>query len=231
MAIDGTVEAAPDTPENVAVFGRQVGHRGASAFPQIQAVYLAECGTQAIADAGFWPYRTSERVGGFRMLRSVKPDMLVMWDRGFYEYDLFAQTRQRSAQVLARLPASARPKHVRPLPDGSSLASISPSDYQRRQRGEQLLVRIIEDTLTDAALPGYGETHRLITTLLDHRTFPALDLAGTSHERGELELVIDETDTHQRVAGRPVRSLKPVGVIQERYGLLIAHYAVRALRH
>mgnify|MGYP001065747572 CR=1 FL=1 len=43
--------------------------------------------------------------------------------------------------------------------------------------------------------------------------------------------IIDEVDTHQRLAGRPLRSLKPVGVIQELYGLLIAHYAVRVLMH
>lgn len=31
------------------------------------------------------------------------------------------------------------------------------------------------------------------------------------------------------MAGRPLRSKKPVGVIQELYALLVAHYAVRAL--
>ena len=51
--------------------GRHPGNRGDSAFPQVQAVYLAECGAHAIVDAGFWPCQTSERVGAFRMLRSV----------------------------------------------------------------------------------------------------------------------------------------------------------------
>ena len=40
-----------------------------------------------------------------------------------------------------------------------------------------------------------------------------------------------EQDTHQRLAPGPLRSLTPRGVIQELYGLLIAHYAVRALMH
>jgi len=68
MALDGTREDVPDTPANAAVFGRHTSDRGASAFPQIQVVYLAECGTHAIVDAGFWPCHTSERVGGFRRL-------------------------------------------------------------------------------------------------------------------------------------------------------------------
>jgi hypothetical protein len=43
--------------------------------------------------------------------------------------------------------------------------------------------------------------------------------------------VIDEVDSHQRLAARTLRSLTPVGVIQELYGLLIGHYAVRRLMH
>lgn len=231
MAIDGTTEDVPDTSENDAAFGRQHGSRGDSAFPQVQGVYLAECGSHAIVDAGFWPYRVSERVGGFRMLRSIEPGMLVMWDRGFHDYDMIARAQQRGAQVLSRLPAHVKPKRIRTLADGSYLAYLRPSDYPRRKRGERLLVRVIEYTLSDPALPGYGEIHRLVTTLLDPEPCPALDLACAYHERWEIEIVIDEVDTHQRLAGRPLRSLKPVGVIQELYGLLIAHYAIRFLMH
>jgi hypothetical protein len=231
MAIDGTVEDVPDTPANGAAFGRHTGDRGDSAFPQIQGVYLAECGTHAIVDAGFWPCHTSERVGGFRMLRSVEKGMLLMWDRGFHDFDMFAKAQKQRAEVLSRLPANVKPQLVRTLPDGSWLAHLYPSDYRRRKNGERLLVRIVEYTIADPALPGYGERHRLITTLLEPELYPALDLACAYHERWEIEVVIDEVDTHQRLAGRPLRSLKPVGVIQELYGLLVAHYAIRFLMH
>jgi hypothetical protein len=231
MAIDGTTEDAADTPENVAVFGRHRSDRGQSAFPQVQGVYLVECGSHAIVDAGFWPCHTSERVGGFRVLRSVEAGMLVMWDRGFHDYDMILGVLQRGGHVLSRLPSHVKPQRVRTLPDGSYLAYLRPSDYQRRRRGEHLLVRVIEYTITDPALPGYGELHRLVTTLLDPKTYPALDSVCAYHERWEAELVIDEVDTHQRLAGRPLRSLKPVGVIQELYALIIAHYAIRFLMH
>jgi hypothetical protein len=66
MALDGTTEDVPDTPANAARFGRHSSGRGASAFPQLQGVYLAECGTHVVVDAGFWSCHTSERVGGFR---------------------------------------------------------------------------------------------------------------------------------------------------------------------
>jgi hypothetical protein len=231
MAIDGTVEDVPDTEANAAAFGRQHGSRGDSAFPQVQGVYLVECGTHAIVDATFGPYGTSERDGAQAVLRAVTADMLVMWDRGLHEYDLLAAVRQRGAHVLGRLPAHIKPEWVASLPDGSTLAYLRPSDRARRTQGERLLVRVIEYTLTDPALPGYGEVHRLVTTLLDPRVAPALDLVCLYHERWEIELVVDETDTHQRLAGRPLRSRKPEGVLQELYALLIAHFAIRVLMH
>jgi transposase IS4-like protein/DDE family transposase len=231
MAIDGCVEDVPDTPENAAYFGRHHGDRGDSAFPQVQAVYLCECGTHAILDAGFWPCHTSERVGGFRMLRSVEPGMLVMWDCGFHDFDMIAAVCQRQAHVLSRLSAHVKPQFVRRLADGSYLAWLRPSEYHRRRSGERRLVRILTYTLTDPARPGAGEVHRLTTTLLSPKRYPALDLICAYHERWEVEVVIDETQTHQRLAGRPLRSRKPVGVIQELYGLLLAHYAVRFLMH
>jgi hypothetical protein len=231
MALDGTREDVPDTPANAAAFGRHASDRGASAFPQVQAIYLAECGTHVIVDAGFWPCHTSERVGGFRLMRSVREDMLVLWDRGFHEYDLLIAARRRGAQVLSRLPSHVKPKPLRTLADGSVLATLRPPDYDRRKQGEHLVVRVITYTLTDPSLPGYGETYRVLTTLLDPQQAPAHDLACANHERWEIELVVDEVDTHQRLAGRTLRSFKPVGVIQELYGLLLAHYAVRVLMH
>jgi hypothetical protein len=231
MAIDGTTEDVPDTPANAAMFGRLSGARGASAFPQLQGVYLVECGTHCVVDAGFWPCRTSERVGGFRLLRSVKRGMLLMWDRGLHDFDMLVAARKRQAHVLSRLPAHAKPHLVRVLSDGSVLAHLLPSEEARRRRGERILVRVITYTITDPTLPGFGEEHRVITTLLNPRLAPAHAVACAYHERWEVEVVIDEIDTHQRLVGRTLRSLTPAGVIQELYGVLLAHYAVRVLMH
>ena len=175
------------------------------------------------------PGHTSERVGALRLLRSVCAGILLLLDRGFYSFEMLEQTRARGAHLLGRVPAGVtlRVRHL--LPDGSYWAYIYPSDQARRQRGDHLLVRVLVYTLTDPARPGYGETHRLVTTLLDAQAAPALALICAYHERWEIELTIDEIDTHQRLVQHPLRSRTPIGVIQELYGLLVAHYAVRAL--
>lgn len=231
VAIDGTTEDVADTPLNDAYFGRHHGDRGDSAFPQVKGVYLCECGTHVIFDAVFYPCHTSEHSGTRRLLRSVGPDMLVLMDRGVYSYEVVAQVRQRGAHVLCRLSSSVKPRRVRTLPDGSYLAYIYPTDAHRRRAGEHLVVRVIEYTFDDPNRPGYGETHRLLTTLLDPVLYPALDLVALYHERWEIELVIDEIDTHQRLLDRPLRSLVPVGVLQELYALLVAHFVVRSIMH
>jgi hypothetical protein len=231
MAIDGSVKDVPDTPANAAVFGRHGTDRGPAAFPQLLVVTLTECGTHAVVDAGFWPCHTSERVGARRLLRSVGPGMLLMVDRGLYSYAMVAATRQRGAHVLFRVPAGPQFSPVRVLADGSTLVWLEERAPGGRKTGQRLLMRLVEYTLTDPARPGYQERHRVITSLLNPRCLPAREVACAYHERWETEITIDEQDTHQRLVNQPLRSQKPVGVIQELYGLLLAHYAIRFLMH
>lgn len=229
MGIDGTKENVPDTPANAAAFGYPTNQQGTGALPQVQAVYLVECGTHGVVDAGFWPYATSERVGGLRLLRSVSRGMLLLWDCGFHGYQMAVRTRQRHAHFLGRVPSNVVLRPGRSLPDGSFLAWVRPA-----QRGPvaarqvaPLLVRVVQYTLDAPGRTGHGERHRLMTSLLNPRVAPAVDLVCTYHERWEAELMIDEQDTHLRLVQHPLRSQKPIGVVQELYGLLLAHYAVR----
>ena len=231
MALDGTIEEVPDTQANRAVFGGHHGGRGTSNFPQVRLSYLVECGTHAIVDMCVWPYRIAEQTGAWRLLRSVGAGMLLMWDRGYFAYDLLCAVIAREAQLLIRLKANLNFESVESLGDGSYLAYSYPSDPQRRKAGERQQVRIIRYRVTDPALPGYGKLLRLLTTLLDPVRYPALELIELYHERWEIELVIDEIDTHQRLAQRCLRSLSPRAVIQELYGLVLAHVAIRALMH
>ena len=64
---------------------------------------------------------------------------------------------------------------------------------------------------------------------MDRALFPALLLASEYHQRWEIENTIDELKTHLNGRKTPIRSLKPREVVQEIYGLLLGHYAVRHL--
>lgn len=227
MGIDGTDEMVADTPANERFFGRHTSGRGEAGYPQLKAVHLMEIGTHALVDSGAWPIHTSEKTGGKRLLRSLAAGMLVMWDCGFHSFEMVQKAMATGADVLSRLPANVRVQVIERLADGSTLIDLVQHDHNGRPQGEPIRLRLIEYTVSDPALPGYGERRRLITSLLDEQLYPALELARLYHERWEVEITIDETDTHQRRAFQPFRSRKPEGVIQEFYALLIAHYAIR----
>jgi hypothetical protein len=229
MAIDSTLEAVPDTPANAKVFERLNSGKGACAFPLVRGVYLQECGTHAIVDAGFWSCRTGERQGAKRLLRSVTTDMLLLLDSGFHGYLLHQAIGATGAQFLSRLPSEDQPEIREELSDGSFLAWLRPSESRLRKQCPALAVRLISYTFTDPNWPGYGQTHRLITSLLDPNLAPAQQLIEVYHERWEIEISIDEIDTHQRLLPRTLRSKTPMGVIQELYGCLLVHFAVRSL--
>ena len=85
MAMEGPGAALPDTPANVAVFGRHHRDRGQAALPHLQSVSRAACGPPAMGEAGCGPRHTCERLGGWRGARSVTNDRGAgaFWSRFF----------------------------------------------------------------------------------------------------------------------------------------------------
>ena len=117
VALDSTTEEVPDTPANRRAFGGPANQHGTVGNPRVCGVYLL--------DGGFWPYWVGERVSGRRLLRSVGPAMLLLWDMGFHSAGLVNATVARGAQVLGRVPRSVRLPVFHRLADGSYLSRLS----------------------------------------------------------------------------------------------------------
>jgi hypothetical protein len=232
MALDGTTLDVADTPANARAFGYPGTGRstGRGAFPQVRLVALIETGTHAMCDAVLRPCRGGEGPAALRLLRSFGPGMLLLWDRNFHSYQMVRRTLARGAHLLGRAKTNLIFEPTELLSDGSFLAQVYPDPKARRRGTGGLVVRVIEYTLDTAA--GLGtERYRLITSLLDERAFPATLLATTYHERWEIETALDEVKVHQWAHPRPLRSQHPREVVQEVYGLLLAHLAIRTLMH
>jgi len=233
MAIDGTVFNTPDTDANSQAFGRSSNQYGQGAYPQVRCVLLAECGSHAVVGLHIDRYDVSEVHGAHRFLDQVGPDMLVLVDAGITSGGFLEHVRERRAHALGALEAGAW-EHLgkqRRLADGSVLVWVAPTRTGQAQypvrRG--MWVRILSYRITDERLGEEGKVYRLVTTLLNPRVAPALELVALYHERWEIELVIDEIKTHERSQRKVLRSKTPEGVYQELYGIFLAHYAVRFL--
>lgn len=236
MAIDGTTLDLPDTPENARAFGRPStrlddGTRRWGPFPQVKLVWLVEVGTHVVCDLVIRPGATGEAPVARRLLRSVAAGMLVLWDRGLHSYEHLHATREQGADFLGRVPANVRLDPEELLADGSFLTTLYPSDAARRRQEHGLVVRVVEYTIDDPARPRPDEVYRVVTSLLDPVEAPAQILALEYHQRWEIEGALDELKVHQ-VDRRPqphLRSRHPREVVQEVYGLVLAHRAIRCL--
>lgn len=230
VVIDGTCVDVPDSEENARVFGRPPCRPGTiAAFPKVRLVILVEAGTHLIFDALMCPYRIGERVRALRLLRSVTSGMLLMWDRGLHSYAMVQATVLKSGDYLGRIPANVKFLVEQPLEDGSYLSRIYPSGKLRKKGGKPIIVRVIEYTIEHPENPTEQLTYRLITSLLDIEKFPAGLLAREYHQRWEVENTIDEVKIHLLGRKTHVRSQKPREVVQEVYGWLLGHWAVRVL--
>jgi len=233
MSVDGTCLDVADTPANEAAFGRPGSKRpdGVGAFPQLRLVGLAECGTHAIVDVVLGRYNDAEQTLAPAVFASLGPGMLMLADRGFFGYALWKAAQATGAELLWR----TKSNHVLPverrLPDGSFLSSIYPTQKDRRHGSSAITVRVIEYSLSGEDSVEADTTYRLLTTVVDPRNAPAVELAAVYAERWEFETALDELKTHQRSPKVVLRSKMPDGVRQEAYGYLCVHYAIRWLMH
>lgn len=231
MALDGTMQDVPDTPANAAVFPRPSNQYGDGPFPQLRLLMLNECGSHATVDAVISDRTEAEQALAHHLLTKLSADMLLLHDAQFTGARFWRAVRAKGAHVMGPVPAHHLKRYLRQLADGSYLAAYEPTAAERREGIKPFLVRVIEYRITDERLGEPDHVYRLATTWLNPRTAPARELIDCYHERWEVEVVLDEIKTHQRLQQPVLRSRTPDGVRQEIYAILLAHYAVRVLMH
>lgn len=227
VALDGTCLDVADTVENAEFFGRPGVMKGEqAAFPQARLVALVECGTHAIFDAVVGSYTTPENTLARELIDRLEPGMLVLADRGFCGFPLWSRAVGTGADLLWRAMSNMKPRHLETLADGTWLAELRPAGNAGRH-ADPLTVRVIDYRIDDGR-PNH-QTYRLFTTLVDPDQAPAVDLAAAYAQRWEIEAALDELKTHQRGPRTVLRSKSPDLVLQEIWGHLCCHYAIRTL--
>ena len=218
VAFDGCRSLkVPDTPRNRGWLGKMNAALGETGYPVIQLMTLVETGTRALAGAVFGTPADGEVTWACKLLHLLDATMLVLMDRGFDAGEFLAQVAAARAQFLVRLTSVRRPPVLARLPDGSVLSLIG-----------GVKVRIITASVTVTCHDGtsYGDSYRLATTLLDHRSYPAEALIALYHERWQHEIAYLAL-RHTLLQGRVLRSGDPAGLEQEMWALLALYQALR----
>ena len=219
LAFDGCSSLrAPDTERNRAWLGR-VRHRlGFAGYPLVHLMALAETGTRGLLGAVIAGQADGDEAAlATRLLHLLGPGMLVLLDRAFDAGPFLAAVAGTGAHLLARARACRSPLVSQILPDGSWLTTI-----------DGLAVRVIEAavTITGAGGSRHQDSYRLITTLLDHRAFPAARLVRLYHERWEIESAYYAL-RHTLLDGVVLRSGDRPGAEQEIWALLTLYQLLR----
>jgi hypothetical protein len=217
VSLDGTTLRVLDTDGNEQRFGRPASSRGKTAYPQAKLVGLLENGTRILFAAAVDAYAVAENTLARLVVGRLTKGLLCLADRGFFGYELWNQAVATGADLLWRVKSTLKSGPLERLPDGSYLG--------RLRRGTIKPVRIIKFTLTFTN--GKCEHYRLITTILDYRRAPALELARLYAKRWKIETMFDELKV--RIGGPKLllRSATPDLVEQDVYGLLLAHFGIR----
>jgi hypothetical protein len=246
MALDGVQLECADTPANAQRFGYSSAKGGGHGpYPQVLVMALAECGTRAVTAAEPGTAEDSEHPLAVHLARrpgNLEPGMLVMADRGLYSYDLATAVTAAGADFAFRVSGVTDLPVLQWLPDGSYRSYIAHPQRKGQARFRNrnkphlppvqltdlpgLHVRVLD---YDVPGRGSGEVFTVVTSVLDHEELPAPDLAAAYHQRWEIEVTFAEVETTQRGPGTVLRSRSPDMVLQELYGLLLTHYAIRHL--
>jgi hypothetical protein len=216
-AVDGTTMAVPDSPANLARYGHQSGSHGGSGYPLIRLLAVVACGTRTLLGVTFGPFRVGETSYAPALCGCLRPGMVLLGDRNFAVADLMPQIAATGADLLIRCKSSRALPRLADLPDRSWTSLLG-----------GVPVRVIDAQIT-VALSGGGRRaghYRLITTLTDHRRYPAAELVALYHQRWEIETAYLELKS-TTLGGRVLRARTPQGVDQEIYALLTAYQALR----
>ena len=220
VAFDGLNSLkVPDTSRNRTWLGK-IRHRlGLAGYPALRVMALAETGTRGLLGATVGSVSDRDEVGlARRLLPLLRPGMVILLDRAFDAAAFLAEITATGAMLLARAKSTRKPPVLAHLPDGSYLSRLDGG----------LNVRIIEAGVVMAGADGtrVADCYRLITTLTDHRRYPADALVRLYHERWEIESAYLAL-RHTLLDGRVLRSGDRPGIEQELWALLTLYQLLR----
>jgi transposase IS4-like protein/DDE family transposase len=226
VALDGTHLHTPDEEQITWHYPKRSGEHLEFGYPLLRLLAVVECGTRAVLAAAFGPETSGELTYARSLLTCLNASMLLLADAAFDAVEFLRETADTGAHFLVRSSARRSPIIQRYLADGSYLASLS--GVYRAQKGYNALpVRVIEAWITVTLADGTTrrEAWRLVTSLLDHKHYPAHELVELYHRRWQVETTYFSIKATM-LDGRVLRSRSIPGLDQEVYALLATYQAL-----
>lgn len=235
VAIDGVVVNVPDTPKNEEYFGRSGNQHAKSKYPQLRSVAAVECGTHATIGAEAGPVTVGESTLARKVIPRIPKGSLIIADRLYLGWFLVQQALAQSCKLLWRIQSKQKEERfevLEELPDGSYKALYHPPKDTRELKADGVVdFNPITGRVCSYSVKGKNPDVVHLFTTLDEEQAPATKLAELYMQRWEVELVFNEMKVKLNENETTLRSGTPDLVMQEFYGLIMMHYALRSLIH
>jgi len=201
--VDGSSVTAPDTPANQKAFPQQSVQKPGCGFPIIRLVALLSLATGMLTAwaTGSW---SRHEVGLLQTLWDyLRPDEVLLADRGFCNWALLAQCLQRKVHAVFRVKGVRRSdfRQGKRLSRNQRLVQwhkpFTPAKTVTAQEWallpEALTLRLVRCRL---AIPGFRTRQiTVVTTLLDSAQYPAEALSQLYFRRWAMELTLRNIKT------------------------------------
>jgi len=194
-ALDGTQYSVTNTPQVTATTTKAKSRRGRAAFAKITVNVLLELGMHNPLAAAIGRQGESEWELARRLLAQLPKGVLLLGDR-LYGVPAFlvhacAACQRVGSHLLFRVPRHLTAQTLKRLPDGSRRIRVAVREKGRPSRIQQWLE--LREIRVHVGRRGFRrQALRLWTSLLSHRTAPALELAPLYATRWEHELYFRE---------------------------------------
>lgn len=224
---DGTTVRVPDSEENRTHFGGQdTRWNSTSGYPLVRMVTLMALRSHILAGAHFGPYRTDERVYAEGLWPLIPDHSLTLVDRNFLAARTLIGLERggTNRHWLTRSRANTVYKRVKRFAAGDELVELNVSSEARRK--DDSLPKTWRMRAIRYRRPGF-KPQTLLTSLVDHKRYPAAEVVALYHERWEIELGYNEVKRVMLAREESTRSKSPRGVAQELWGLGVAYNLVR----
>ena len=205
--LDGSSFSMPDTPELMERFGHPPGQKPGCAFPCAHLMMLCDLATGLIREVVAAPLYTHDLTAGVKLHPVLRAGDLLIADRGFAGWALFALYMQHQVHLVIRMhqrllmsfdastthhPTGAWARLYRLGANEQVIEWFKPKTCPRSMAREtyealppSIIMRVIRYSLKRRGFRTKQVT--LMTTLIDHERYPAEEIAALYGQRWEIE--------------------------------------------
>jgi len=196
MVVDGSSASMPDTPANQAAWPQPSGQKTGCGFPVMRILGLFSLGTGIWRGLAIGSLHVSERTLFHEVWDQLSTGDIALADAGFSSYADYMMLEQRGVDSVMlnhqRRSAGVRKRKI--LGTGDRLVEWFKGKGRARWLSQEQWdalpeTYVVREITVHATVPGFRTQNlTIVTTLRDHKAYPAQEIADLYRRRWAIEL-------------------------------------------